>query len=144
LHVVWDFERSQVQVMRDQEQIYAFAALFLVDMPLKGLWSWDDHWLLEVDGFLIQDGQILNESLGYEEIFGCQLLNEKPFYYFRKGPRVGISYDGSTLPLHYDEIIHYRCCEPAMFNNAGHEDMAWFYGLRDGTWYYVEIGAFEE
>jgi hypothetical protein len=31
-----------------------------------------------------------------------------------------------------------------MFNNAGNEDMAWFYGLRDGTWYYVEIGAFEE
>jgi hypothetical protein len=143
LHVVWDFERSQVQVMGGQEQIYAFAALFLVDMPLKGLWSWDDHWLLEVDGFLIQDGEILNESLGYEEIFGWQLLNEKPFYYFRKGPRVGISYDGSTLPVYYDEIIHYRCCEPSMFNNAGNEDMVWFYGLKDGTWYYIEIGAFE-
>jgi hypothetical protein len=144
LHVVWDFERSQVQIMRGQEQIYAFAALFLVDMPLKAMGSWDDRWLLEVDGFLIQDGEILNESLGYEEIFGWQLLNEKPFYYFRKGPRVGVSYDGSTLPVYYDEIIHYRCCEPSMFNNAGNEDMVWFYGLRDGTWYYVEIGAFEE
>jgi hypothetical protein len=144
LHVVLDNERGQIKVMNDHEQIYAFAALFLVDMPLKGLWSWDHHWMLEVDGFLIQDGQILNESLGYEEIFGWQLLNEKPFYYFRKGPRVGISYDGSTLPHYYDEIIHYRCCEPGAFNNGGSEDMAWFYGLRDGTWYYVEIGAFEE
>jgi hypothetical protein len=64
---------------------------------VKGLWSWDgEHWLLEVDGFLIQDGEVLNERLGYEDIFGWQLLNEKPFYYFRKGPRVGISYDESV------------------------------------------------
>ena len=144
LHVVWDYERGQVQVMQGEEQVYAFAALFLVDMPVKGLWSWEGHWLLEVDGFLIQDGVILNEGLVYEEIFGWQLLNGKPFYYFRKGPRVGVSYDGSRLPVYYDEVIHYRCCEPAMFNNGGNEDIAWFYGLRDGTWYYVEIGRYEE
>ncbi len=144
LHVIWDSARRQVQVMQGEELVFAFAALYLVDMPVKGLWSWDGHWLLEVDGFLVQDGEILNERLGYEEIFGWQLLDGKPFYYFRKGPRVGISYDGNRLPVYYEEIIHYRCCEPAMFNNTGNQDMAWFYGLRDGTWYYVEIGSYEK
>ncbi len=55
----------------------------------------------------------------------------------------------STLPL-----VVYRVCErlantpggPARkvaFNNGGNEDMVWFYGLRAGTWYYVEIGNYD-
>lgn len=144
ISLYYDYERNQVQVRRGEEPIYGFASQFMVDVPAKGLWSWDGHWLLEVDGFLIQDGENLNESLGYEEIFGWQLLNGKPFYYFRKGPQVGISYDGQVLPVSFEEIIHYRCCEPAMFNNGGNEDMAWFYGLREGKWYYVEVGVYGE
>jgi hypothetical protein len=142
LSVRWDFERGQAQVMQGEMQVYAFAGVYLVDMPVKGLWSWEGHWLLEVDGFLIQDGEVLNESLGFEEIFGWQLLDGKPFYHFRKGPRVGISYGGVRLPVSYEEVIHYRCCEPAAFNNAGNEDMVWFYGLREGVWYYVEMGRY--
>jgi hypothetical protein len=144
LSVRWDYERGQAQVWQGEELVFGFAGVFLVDMPVKGLWSWEGHWLLEVDGFLIQDGQILNEALGYEEIFGWQLLNGKPFYYFRKGPRVGISYDGVRLPVYYEEVIHYRCCEASMFNAGGNEDMAWFYGLREGVWYYGEMGVYGE
>lgn len=144
LSVRWDYQRGQAQVVQGGQQIFAFAGVYLVDMPVKGLWSWDGHWLLEVDGFLVQDGQVLNELLGYEEIFGWQLLNGKPFYYFRKGPRVGISYEEGILPVYYDEVIHYRCCEPSIFNNAGNQDMVWFYGLRQGIWYYVEMGVYGE
>jgi hypothetical protein len=144
LSVRWDYERGEAQVMQGGQQVYAFAGVFLVGTPVKGLWSWDKHWLLEVDGFLIQDGEVLNELLGFEEVFGWQLLNGKPFYYFRKGPRVGISYNEGILPVYYDEVIHYRCCEPAMFNNDGNQDMVWFYGLREGMWYYVEMGVYEE
>jgi hypothetical protein len=139
LSVSWDGQRSQVLLQLEGPQLYAFSAAYLVAPPVKGLWSWEDRWLLEVDGFLTQDGENLNERLGYEEIFGWQVLHDKPFYYFRKGPRVGISYDGQVLPLYYDDIPHYRCCEPAAFNNAGNDDMVWFYGLREGIWYYVEI-----
>ncbi|MFO7623916.1 MAG: hypothetical protein R6V73_06160 [Anaerolineales bacterium] len=124
LSVRWDFERGQAQVWLVEQQIYAFAGVFLVDTPVKGLWTWEGHWLLEVDGFLIQDGELLNERLGYEDIFGWQLLNGKPFYYFRKGPRVGISYEEGILPVYYDEVIHYRCCEPSMFNNDGNEEQS--------------------
>lgn len=144
LRVVWDGELSQVQVYQGDEQVFAFAAVNTVAPPVKGFWSWNGSWLLEVDGFLIQDGENLNATLGYDEIFGWQLLNGGPFYYFRKGPRIGISYSGRVLPVYYEEIPHYRCCEPAAFNNGGNEDMAWFYGLREGMWHYVEIGAYGE
>lgn len=144
MSVGWDGARSQAQVMQGDRQVYAFSAAYLVAPPVKDLWSYEGSWLLEVDGFLIQDGENLNERLGYEEIFGWQLLGGKPFYYFRKGPRIGISYDGRILPVYYDDVPHYRCCEPAAFNIAGNEDMVWFYGLREGMWHYVEIGRYDE
>ena len=55
---------------------------------------------------------------------------------------MGISYDGEVLPVNYDEVIHYRCCEPAAFNVGGSEQMVWFYARRDGAWYYVELGKY--
>jgi hypothetical protein len=140
----WDWNVNEVQVWSGSRRIYSFASLFLVAPPVHGLWSWHDHWLVEIDGFLIQDGMNLNERLGFDEAFGWQLLNGKPFYFFRKGPRVGIVYDGQVLPYYYEDVPHYRCCEPAMFNKAGNEDMVWFYGLRDGIWYYVEVGIFTD
>jgi len=110
--------------------------------PLKGLWSWSGHWVLEVDGQVIVDGRSLNEELGYQEVFAWQLLNGQPFYFFKKGGRIGVSYAGQTLAPRYDEVIHYRCCEPAAFNVAGNGTMVWGYALRDGLWYYVEIGVY--
>lgn len=144
LSIRWEPESGQVEVWQGEETVFSFVAAFLVSSPVQGLWSWNGHWLLEVDGFLIQDGKTLNELLDYEDIFGWQLLDGKPFYYFRRGPRIGLSHNDLVLPVYYDEVVHNRCCEPGAFNAAGNESMAWFYGLRDGTWYYVEIGKYKE
>lgn len=144
LHLQWDPSRGQVHVLDGEESIFTFSSTWIVNSPVERFRSWENHWILEIDGFLIQDGENLNARLGYEEIFGWQELNGKPFYYFRKGPRVGISYGGQTLPLYYDEIVHYLCCGYATYNPSGNEDMVWFYGLREGMWYYVEIGAYDE
>ena len=135
----WEPQRTQIQICKDNEPIFAYSTMFLVASPIKFLSSWEGHWFAEINGALIQDGKILNNSLGYEEIFGFQILSGKPYYYFRKGPRVGISYAGQILPTYYDDIFHYACCGPARYNNGGNETMAWFMGLRDGVWYYVEI-----
>ena len=133
----------QYSVLRGIETVHRFEAEFIVDNPVKGLWSWDDHWVLEIDGKLLVDGRSLNEEVGYEEVFGWRLLAGRPFYFFKRGGRIGVSYAGEVLPHRYDEVIHYKCCEPAAFNVAGNEAMVWFHGLRDGTWHYVEMGVYE-
>ena len=115
-----------------------------VDNPIKGLWSWQNHWVLEVDGQVLVDGKSLNQDLGYEKVFGWRLLGGQPLYFFVKAGRVGVSYAGKALPHQYDEVIHYRCCEPAAFNVAGNESMVWFHALRGETWHYVEAGAYDE
>jgi len=136
-------DQQRFAVRRGGETIYTFAVSWpRVDNPVKGLWSWMGHWVLEVDGQVLVDGKSLNEELGYDEIFGWQLLGGQPFYFFRMDSRVGISYGGQVLPYQYDEVIHYRCCEPAAFNVAANESMVWFHALRDRIWYYVEMGIY--
>lgn len=130
-------ENSHIQVQTSQQEIvYSFASYNLVGLPINRFRSWNNHWILEIDkyfdGFLVEDGEILNEKFGFEEAFGWQLVNDKPFYFFRKGPRVGISYDGKFLPLDYDQIAH------GFFNDPiGDGSKVPFFGRRDGTWYYV-------
>ncbi len=108
----------------------------------RGRRSWNGHWVLEVDGQVIIDGKNLNEELGYEEIFAWQLLAGQPFYFFRKGGRIGVSYAGQTLAPRYDDVIHDKCCEPAAFNVAGNGTMVWGYALRNGIWNYIEMGVY--
>jgi hypothetical protein len=116
--------------------------LMSVEEPVKGLSTWDGHWVLEIEGDIIIDGQSLNRQQGYSEAFGWQLIAGKPFYFFRNSATVQISYDGQTLPQQYEQVIHYRCCEPAAFNNGSNTHMAWFYALKNGVWNYVELGVY--
>ncbi len=138
-----DEQHQQFAVRRGNETLYTFTVPGpRVDNPVKGLWSWMGHWVLEVDGQVLVDGKSLNEELGYDEIFGWQFLGGRPFYFFKKDNHVGVSYGGQVLPYQYDEVVHYRCCEPAAFNVAGNETMVWFHALRKGMWYYVEMGVY--
>jgi hypothetical protein len=115
-----------------------------IDEPVKGLWSWNGHWVLEVAGQIIIDGQSLNQQMGYSEAFGWQLLDGQPFYFFVKDGKTSLWYGDAPLAAQFDEVIHYRCCEPAAFNNGGNSRMAWFYARRAGMWEYVEIGKYGE
>ena len=56
---------------------------------------------------------------------------------------IDVSSRGEALPYQYDEVVHYDCCEAAAFNVAGNERMVWFHALRDGIWYYVEMGVYQ-
>ncbi len=139
-----DEQHQQYGVRRGDETLYSFTVPGpRVDSPVKGLWSWMGHWVLEVDGEVLVDGQSLNQKLGYDEIFGWRLLSGQPLYLFRKDNRISVSYAGQVLPYQYDEVIHYQCCEPAAFNVAGDEVIIWFHALRDGMWYYVEMGVYQ-
>ena len=133
-----DYEASQVIVRSGDQTLFTTSLAPAVDNPLRGLWSWDGRWVLEVDGQVVVDGKSLNEDLGCEEVFGWHLLAGEPFYFFKKDGRIGISFGGQALRYQYDEVIHYQCCEPSAFNVRANDMMVWFHALRDGKWYYVE------
>jgi hypothetical protein len=131
-----------IRVKRGDDVLYTVQVEPQVDNPVKGLWAWNGHWVLEVDSQVIIDGQNLNQDLGYDEIFGWTLLDGNPFYFFAQDGHIGFSYAGETLPYTYEKVIHNQCCEPAAFNPGHNEDMVWFHALKNGTWHYVEAGIY--
>jgi hypothetical protein len=137
---------TAVSVQSDGQEIcrYNMSSAHAGTFPLYYLGDWDGRWVVEANGMLIVDGQIVNQEWGDDEIFGCQELDGRPFYFFVQGGQTYLSYDGKTLPVSYDYVYHGMCCEPAAFNAGGNDQMVWFYALRDGLWHYVELGAFGE
>lgn len=146
-----DWDRNQFLIQRNGQTIYTVTPDGqFVEPPVKSLWSWDGHWVLEVMGDVIIDGKSTKAAAGYDEIFGWQLIAGKPFFFFNTVDFVtqksyfGLSYDGQEIaPYRYEEIAHGQCCEPSMFNPSGNAVMVWFYAQRGGLWYYVEAGMYE-
>jgi len=154
-------EKGTVEVSRDGETIYTIQGGDPSPITtLRGLWVYDNHWVLEVanvteernsqnevslDAFgqIIQDGEPLNERYGYQEAFGFQMMRGKPFYFFKKDSQIGISYDNQAVPLGYSQVPHYWCCSGAELNPLSAENMVAFFAWTDGVWYYVEVGVFE-
>ncbi len=137
---------TYVSVQVDGREVYRYNMAFghAAVFPLYYLGNWGGRWVVEANGMLIVDGAIVNQDWGYQEIFGARELNGQPFHFYVEAGKTYLSYGGETLPLAYDYVYHGRCCEPAAFNAAGNEQMVWFYALRDGFWYYVELGAYDQ
>jgi hypothetical protein len=134
---------GEVSLTRAGELVFTVNTGEPSPMPdLIGLWTYGDHWVLEVRGQVIQDGSSLNELLGYDETFGFQLMNGVPFYFYSKDGQIGTSYNGEEFDLGYSEVPHSACCSEAALNPGRSEQMVWFFAQREGIWYYVEIGAY--
>jgi hypothetical protein len=135
---------GQFAVTQGDEVLYTYRDRGIrSDRPIKRLLVDEGDWILEARGEVLVNGESLNQRLDVDEIFHYVILQGQPLFLFERGGEVGVSYGGETLPVVYDEVIHYQCCEPAMFNVASNEHMLWFYALRDGIWHYVEMGVFE-
>ena len=133
---------GMIQVQDQRENVLAvFAIPYLPDLgeAVFRFQSWGSHWEMETYDFVVRDGRILNKELGFEAVFGLTLLDDKPFYFFRKGPRVGISYNGHVLPVYYEEIPHYMGCDLWRNNPRRISDSVRFFAKRAGTWYYVVV-----
>ena len=133
------------QVTLDSQVVYSgTAALQGAYHPLRGFSTWDGHWVLELDDHLILDGEDLGEAMGWDAAFGYHVIGGQPFHFFEQDGKVRVSYAGQTLPYVYDEVFHNSCCEAAIHNTEAHEDVLWFHALRDGTWYFVEAGVYDQ
>jgi hypothetical protein len=142
-----------IRLFQDDTLIFETAAgLPSPVLPLQGLWTYDEHWALELllsdqdtwSGEIFIDGELVNRILGYEEAFGFQLLSGKPFFFFNRDDQLGYSYDAQEFDLNYDEIPHYRCCGEDSLNAIQAKSMVSFFALRDQAWFYVELGNFTE
>jgi hypothetical protein len=156
------FYKGYVEVSQEEKVLYTIQTGDSTPASsLRGLWTYDNHWVLEVVhatekkglfqsemdfdlvGDIIMDGVSLNQQQKYQETFGFQLMNGKPFFFFKKSGYIGISYNGKEVPLEYTQIPHYLCCSGAALNPKIAENMVSFFTQRNETWYYVEIGVFE-
>lgn len=123
---------------------------------IRGLWVSGDHWTLEIaytvntlsgntvnvnaTGQIYQDGVLLNQKFGYQEMFGYQILDGRPFYFYKKDGLIHLSYDGQDLPITYDAVQHYGCCDAGGVNPLQSPGWVVFFGQRAGVWYLSEIG----
>jgi hypothetical protein len=131
---------GHIQILKsDQEVVSSFAVYTEPLYAVSRFKAWNGHWILGARDFLIQDGEIINKKLSFEEIFSWGLIAEKPVYLFRKGPRIGISYDGKILPLNYQNVARHLCCGPGINNPSVEPDGVRFFAKRDGIWYYVAV-----
>ncbi len=141
-----------VSLYRNTSEIYRIdVGVCSPIMPLIGLWTYDGHWVLEtallapesIVGHITRDGELLNASDGYSDMFGFQLMRGRPFFFFRREGGLGYSYDGHDVLAGYDDIPRYNCCSASQLNARQAQDMVAFFARRGRTWYYVEIGAFD-
>ena len=118
-------------------------------LDFMGLWTYQNHWHIEVlskldlalnnpVGDIYADGVSLNQSRGYQDSFNFAYLNDQPFYFYKKGGKIGISYAGQEIPLDYDQVLHDGCCSAGVFNPRVSPLIVSFFAERDGAWYYVE------
>jgi hypothetical protein len=117
---------------------------------LRGLWTYDNHWVLETNlylpdnpynGQIFVDGGSLNEQNGYEESFNFQTINGRPFYFFRRNGKVDAWFDGKEISLGYDDVPHYLCCSGSGLNPKPRQGAVLFFGNKSNRWYFNRIAA---
>jgi hypothetical protein len=152
-----DYSRGWVSLTKNGQEIYKIGiGPANPTSALRGLWVYDTHWVLEVAqatqqkgadvisnyvvGQIVEDGVLLNEKYGYEEAFGFQTINGRPFYFFERHGKIDAWYDGQEIPLGFNSISHYGCCSASELNPLMFTNMVAFLGLRGDTRYLVQIG----
>ena len=133
-------QNASVEIRRsNRDVLFTFRTYFGAHLAVDNFQSWNGHWVLTAGDFLVLDGEILNTKLGFQEIFGWNIIDDKPVYLFRKGARLGLSYDGKVLLLPYDDIARGLCCGLASNNPRTIDDSVYLFGKRDGIWYYAVV-----
>jgi len=109
-------------------------------------WSYDDHWVIEIkndEGVdIIRDGESLKRVNEYDKVFAFQLLDNKPFYFYRKNDIWGINYDNREIQLDYDEIPYTNVSDGMDPTILQYQNMVLFQAKRINENNSVVIGVF--
>lgn len=144
---------AYAQVNGDRMSVYAgpgllYAAQETTPQASSDLFAWEqpqgsNHWAMLLGDRLIMDGVDQNPLRGYESVFGLRVIDNQPMYFYVKNGLTQVSYAGRSLPYTYDLVVHGNSGTLQEFNPGSNGRVTWFYALRDGLWYYVEMGKFE-
>lgn len=157
LHAIEQFDNNKatVFVQLDGKEVLSIDCGDISPINnLRGKWVSGDDWYVEIvyvdawseeqfsKGDIYKNGNSLNEVEGYDESFDFQILNGKPFYFFSKDGKLGFIYDGVEMDLDYDNIPHHLCCSASTNNPRHYSKMVTFFGSKNDTSYYIELGVF--
>ncbi len=107
--------------------------------PLPPNTQWEDSFF---SGEIFVDGRSQDALHGYDESFGFQTINGRPFYFFKRDGKTGVNYDGQEISLDYDGVWHYGCCSGGALNPRMAQNIIGFFAWRADQWYYTEMGVF--
>jgi hypothetical protein len=129
-----------VKVYRNDVPVYRTSSEMVQVRPmLYGLWTYGEHWAVEVlDGISI-DGQAVNAAHGYQKSYEFSLMGGIPVYFFEKNGELGLNYNGQEVLLGGQSMPHYGCCSGALVNPRRNGDMRIFFMNSGEQWYYVEV-----
>jgi len=123
---------------------------------IRSFWKLDDSWVLEVArewddgsdpetalpvGEIYLDGDLINERYDYDTAFEFQVLNGKPFFFFKQDGILGFSYDWQEYILPFNSIHHYRCCSAGVNTPRHFENLVNFVAFQDDEVQYYELVA---
>ncbi len=145
-----------IEVFKTEVSTYTYSGLLEA-------WKYDNHWVIEyvtTNAFtqdkkqvppsgdiidIVVDGISLKANNQYKSVFAFQLLDEKPFYFFKKqDDTYGINFDNKEVLLFYDKIPYDNPHVGFDVTILSYQNMVMFRALKDGTWVSVVIGAFNK
>jgi hypothetical protein len=130
---------SIYKIIENDSCIFKFKVQETVKSPIDVFSPLNEkYWLLlYTDNIVINGKYIKGEN--YTSVFGYTKINNNEFYFFKRNNKYYIKYDDKELNYEYDDILHYLCCEPGIFNPFIIKDYVGIYALKNNYWYYVEI-----
>ncbi len=110
--------------------------------------TWEQHWILELNGDVLFDGERLTERRVFDEVYNWQPLAGREFFLYRQNNIYGMYFDGRSLPQRYDEIVRWSCSDQQgadgfNFSAQGTDEAISFFARKSGRWYYVRVTTLE-
>ena len=109
--------------------------------------TWEAHWVLELNGDVLFDGERLTEQRVFDQVFTWRALAGSEFFLYQQNNQYGIYFDGRTLPQRYQHIVRWDCTDQQgqafNFSAQGSAEEVGFFARKSGRWYYVRVTVLE-
>ena len=143
------FVGERITIFKTGVTVYEIETGTTGSSGLLQAWAYDDHWVIEfitaeMDVDIIYDGQSQKFAHGYDEVFGFQILADRPFYFFRRNDSWGVNFDNQEYYLNYDDIPYTNISIGMDVSVTQYQNMVLFQAERDNQRYSVVIGVFPE